>query len=153
MIPDQDVLDDIRMAYSDEIQPDVPRRMNLELLKLVRDAIADEDHETDFDMGWWFVSLYMAGSSCSLAQEHYGSCGTAACIAGHTVGQAKTMGMLCPTDIYTSVEVQARRFLNIDGVQAAHLFYGEWSVHETAVGREETVEYLDRCLAAGELVT
>ena len=138
--------------------------MNMELLKRVRDAIADPDNETALRMGDWFTQPPVDGRrtvvSCELAAAQYGECGTTACIAGHTVGQAHLMGLEC--DAY-SIQDQARKFLNLTEEESDFLFYAIWhhsaslnswgerSTNLTIVTREDVVEYLDKCLADGEL--
>ncbi len=134
-------------------------KLNVVLLQAVRDAIAvanDEDG-TGFDMSEWFNTFdgefYSEVPTCSHVQEKYGTCGTVGCIAGHTVGQAELMGLKCAESVEDLVDVQAQHFLGIDLREAGRLFYAGWSLLSTnSIGRDEVLEYLDRCIEHATIV-
>jgi hypothetical protein len=114
--------------------------LNLELLRKVRDAIADEDNPVGFDMAAWEPGL--------------SDCGTACCIAGHVVLQGGKP--TTPTGPAT-----ASWLLDIGVGDGHHLFYGFWhssyrddwdGADLDSITRAEAVAYLDRCLEAGEIV-
>lgn len=110
--------------------------MNVELLKKVRDAIADVKNPVGFDMEAWAP----AGSDC----------GTACCIAGHVVLAA---GEEVPKQHSVADRAAALLFGDYSFGADDHLFYGYWSdAALDEITRAEAVAYLDKCIAAGEIV-
>jgi hypothetical protein len=137
--------------------------LNVELLRKVRDAIADEANPVGFDMS-------------SFGEQR--SCGTTACIAGHAamIGgrgrwQWDHLGNMVARKRLWAIENLAAELLGLTtetdeddyevygpdiDADAERLFYGEWANGEPhalhLITRAKAVAYLDRCLAAGEIV-
>ena len=126
--------------------------MNLENFKKVRDLIQDLPAR-NFNMNTYgTVDLEKDGSHC----------GTVMCIAGHTctlIDDTEIVpdgrGVLSfykdgknryPWDL-------ARKFLGLTVIESNHIFYGRWaSGHDLyAITKEETIEYLDKVIASGNV--
>jgi hypothetical protein len=130
--------------------------LNVELLKKVRDAIADEKNPVGFRMDGYFFApcddewddLVEVGDP-SQVPHLLKTCGTAACIAGHVVALGPRYR---GTNTFDGL---AQKRLGLTQEDAFYLFQGEWSEHGWRledITREETVAYLDECIAAGEIV-
>jgi hypothetical protein len=117
--------------------------MNVELLKKVREAIADETNPVGFNMG-----TYGARTSC----------GTTACIAGHAVMIAAKnrwkwdSGQIWPRAAGLTMGELGEEVLQIGEQAAFYLFSGRWSHRYQEITREETLAYLDKCIAAKKVV-
>jgi hypothetical protein len=128
--------------------------LNVELLRKVRDAIADEDNPVGFDMGEWGTRT---------------ACGTSCCIAGHTVRAGARNSWkwwhtyMVPRAATPGLDIDdlAVDVLHISPEEGAHLFRGHWfdgprdALGDPDLGeitRAEAVAYLDLCLEAGEIV-
>lgn len=131
--------------------------MNVYLLKQVRDRIARRTTTgTGFNMGSWFrragVAMGFRQDTTAVAEitTEYDTCGSTACIAGHTVGLAgRRRGA-------SHVVQEARELLGISEADATYLFQGFWSNraghHLKHITKKETVAYLDKCIRAGRIV-
>lgn len=130
--------------------------MNIELLKKVRDAIADEENPIGFDMGHFFCITKRCTSEKSIdgmieELERSKGCGTTACIAGHAVAVALKTKMKLPALGYESISLAARNLLELTPQQAEYLFVGYWSQDGILVNKEETLAYLDKVIERGHL--
>ena len=138
--------------------------MNIELLKKVRDAIADEDNPVGFDMDRW--------------GKLNDPCGTTCCVAGHAVmiggrnrwkWTASYVGVVMAArkqydewwlgDIGSGLDDEdgighlAAELLDLSADDAAYLFGGGWSsLRLEYITRADAASYLDRCIKAGEII-
>ena len=138
--------------------------LNVRLLKKVRDAIARTrvGARRRFDMSWWAEEsdgplLNTVEELCtSVKRADAGECKTTCCIAGHVVLQASAhTRKKHRVGKQSEISVAARKLLGIDRTEAYHLFQGIWSDAggpSPDTTRREAVAYLDRCIAAKEIV-
>lgn len=128
--------------------------MNIERMKLLRDTIA-EAPEHKFDMeaffklpegeGWSMYPIVRDKILAGLEQYH---CQTAACIGGF----AAILGWTRNETEETEVENAAMDWLDLDQVEACHLFVGRWAIPLTLgeITRDMALEELDRLIAKAE---
>lgn len=111
--------------------------MNREAIQQLRDRIAEEP-SYNFDMRWWF-----GGHRCTYS-DRLRMCGTAACLAGHTI-------LMCGKDPVPLIEdgdisKKAACVLGISEADGYHMFSGGWSRKGLNATKEEALRYLDNCL-------
>lgn len=119
--------------------------MHLENLKRVRDAIANVPDEA-FDMA-------------NYATKSLHPCGTAACIAGHTLLQAGAIANIDDDDNLVNFTLDGKRiypfeaaaeYLQLTYTEANYVFFGQFT--ETPmydITREQALDYLDLVLKNG----
>lgn len=125
--------------------------MNIELMKRVRGAIADE--ATAFDMGQWGVGVSARGKWWPVALDAdrfdiVGDCGTPACVAGWAIrlGRPEKRSVRHP-ESFCDVEEYAESLLGLDESRA--LFHRDaWPAWARRVdGRAGAVAMLDLMIA------
>lgn len=131
--------------------------MNISEFQALRNYIAMRD-EAHFDMNWF---LYYRDEEDDFKFERETisvkealDCGTVGCIAGdYALMRGKTINMMGDTVDGISVPEFATLGLELDEQQANYLFYGKWTDHSAKeITKKETLDYLDRCIEAKELL-
>lgn len=123
--------------------------LNIELAKAVRERIADDNNH--FDMR--FYALDKNSKATGLVKS-LNDCGTACCLAGHTIAAAKNLGYEVDEDIQYCILTTAGELLGLSNMKAYYWFTGcHWSKQKSMkdVTREETIEFLDKQIAKAEL--
>lgn len=124
-------------------------QVNVEFLAEVRKAIAEAPSER-FTMAsvccrtGYGGFMRPAGPASLLAED----CGTAGCIAGWTLAIGLTRGLCEPCD---SMSVAAQ-LLRLNADEESYMFFGLWAEHNlNDITKAETLAYLDRVIATGEV--
>lgn len=121
--------------------------MNIENFIKVRNAVANNNR---FDMKHYAM---LPNGRAPESPEQYKNppCGTTFCIAGEAAVQACQEGYIM-NSILEAVPL-AIGYLGLTRSQAKYLFCGNWADKELEdITLGETLEYLDRCIEAKEIV-
>jgi hypothetical protein len=114
------------------------------------------DHRRVNDPGGNYQPAHDGGflSAIYSGEADLTKCGTAACLCGWAYGFSANNGEL-PTVVYLDNRAimwsRARYWLGLTDNEASYLFEGEWSPKGLEADADETIAYLDKIIADGEL--